>query len=114
MYGCTGVLLQPTALGCCERAFSICRELGLLSSRGAEASRCGSFSCGARALGHMGFSSCGSWVLERVGSVVTVQGPSGPTACGILIPRPGIELVSPALAGRFLTTGRPGKSSEDL
>ena len=25
------------------------------------------------------------------------------------LPRPGIELVSPALQGRFLTTGTPGK-----
>ena len=31
-------------------------------------------------------------------------------ACGILIPRTGIELVSPALTGRFLT-GPPGKST---
>ena len=30
-------------------------------------------------------------------------------ACGILVPRQGIELASPALQGRFLTTGPPGK-----
>ena len=30
-------------------------------------------------------------------------------ACGIF-PRPGIDPMSPALAGRFLTTGRPGKA----
>ena len=35
---------------------------------------------------------------------------SCPTARGILVSRPGIEPVSPALAGRFLTTGPPGKS----
>ena len=34
----------------------------------------------------------------------------GASACGILISRPGIEPVSSALAGRFLTTGLPGKS----
>ena len=33
-----------------------------------------------------------------------------PKACGILIPQPGIEPVSPALEGGFLTTGPPGKS----
>ena len=33
-----------------------------------------------------------------------------PMACGILGPRPGIEPMSPALQGRFLTTGPPGKS----
>ena len=31
------------------------------------------------------------------------------TACGILVPPPGIESASPALQG-FLTTGPPGKS----
>ena len=30
------------------------------------------------------------------------------------LPGPGIELVSPALAGRFLTTAPPGKSPEML
>ena len=30
------------------------------------------------------------------------------------LPRPGIELVSPAVAGRFLTTVHPGKSSSCL
>ena len=29
-------------------------------------------------------------------------------------PRPGIEPVSPALAGRFLTTGPPGKSLQEF
>ena len=29
---------------------------------------------------------------------------------GLVAPEPGIELVSPALAGRFLTTGPAGKS----
>ena len=33
-----------------------------------------------------------------------------PKACGILIPQPGTEPVSPALEGGFLTTGPPGKS----
>ena len=31
-------------------------------------------------------------------------------ACGILVPRPGIEPASPELQGGFLTTGPPGKS----
>ena len=33
-----------------------------------------------------------------------------PAACGILVPWPGIEPASPALEGRFLATGPPGKS----
>jgi len=31
-------------------------------------------------------------------------------ACGILVPWPGIELMPPALEGKILTTGLPGKS----
>ena len=41
-----------------------------------------------------GLSSCGTQAM----------------ACGILVPQPGIKPMSPALQGRFLTTGPPGKS----
>ena len=34
----------------------------------------------------------------------------GRKACGILAPRPGIEPAPPALEGKVLTTGPPGKS----
>ena len=34
----------------------------------------------------------------------------GHEACGILAPRPGIEPAPPALEGKVLTTGPPGKS----
>ena len=34
----------------------------------------------------------------------------GTEACRILVPRPGIEPVPPALEGKVLTTGPPGKS----
>ena len=37
---------------------------------------------------------------------------SYPTAYGILVPWPGIEPLSPASEGRFLTTGPPGKPHE--
>ena len=56
---------------------------------------------------HMGFSSCGSRALERRLS-----------SCGAWaqllrsmwdLPRPGIEPMSPALAGGFPTTAPPGK-----
>ena len=33
-----------------------------------------------------------------------------PAACGILVPRPGIKSVSPALTDGFLTTASPGKT----
>ena len=31
-------------------------------------------------------------------------------ACGILVPQSGIKPTTPALEGKFLTTGPPGKS----
>ena len=45
---------------CCVGFFS-CDKRGLLPSCGAWASHCG----GAQALGHVGFSSCGSQALEH-------------------------------------------------
>ena len=57
-----------------------------------------------------GLSSCGMWALECAGSVVAACRLSCPVACGILVPRPGIKPMSPALEGGFLTTGPPGKS----
>ena len=41
------------------------------------------------------------------------QGLSCPMACGIYVPQPGIEPMSPALKGGFLTTGAPGNSPDD-
>ena len=48
--------------------------------------------------------------LWHVGSVVMVCRLCCSIACGILVPLPGIEPTSPALQGRFLITGPPGKS----
>ena len=45
-----------------------------------------------------------------MGSVVVAHGLSCSTACGIF-PGRGLEPVSPALAGGFLTTAPPGKSN---
>ena len=56
---------------------------------------------------------CGTWTLAvalKLSSVANGLGCS--KACGILAPRPGIELSSPVLQGRFLTTGPPEKSHE--
>ena len=57
---------------------------------------------------HAGFSSCGSWALEcRLSSC----GPWALLLRGMWdLPGPGLEPVSPALAGGFLTTVPPGKS----
>ena len=69
-------------------------------------------SCGTQAPGRVGSVVCGmrTLLLRRASSVVVVRGLSCPVACGILVPRPGIEPTSPALEGRFFTTGPPGKS----
>ena len=55
-------------LGLCGCPQASCSEWGLLSTWGVQVSHCGSFSCGAQALGAQasavtrhGFSSCGTW-----------------------------------------------------
>ena len=45
--------------------FSSCSEWGIPSSCGVWASRCSGFSCEARALECVGFSSCASWALAQ-------------------------------------------------
>ena len=72
--------------------------------------------CGARVAYCIGFSCCGARPLGARASVVVACGLG---SCGIRakllggmwdLPGPGIEPVSPALAGGFLTTAPPGKS----
>ena len=46
-------------------------------------------------------------------SLVTVRVPRCPTACGILVPQPGVEPASPALEGGVLTT-RPTREVPEL
>ena len=88
---------------CCMWAFSSCSERGLL------------FSCGVWASHHGGFSCCAARALGVWASVVVTRGLS---SCGMRAqllrgmwdpPRPGLEPVSPALAGGFPTTAPPGK-----
>ena len=78
--------------------------------------RCAGFSsCGARALGVRAsvvvarrLSSCGSRALEHRLSSCDAR---AQLLCGMWdLPGPGLEPMSPALAGRFLTTVPPGKS----
>ena len=49
-------------------------------------------------------------LLQHVDSVVAASRLSCSKACGILVPHPGIEPVSPELEDVFITTGLPGKS----
>ena len=68
-------------------------------------------SCCAWGSGVHGLCSCGMQVLlRRTSSLVAAHWLSCPVAFGILVPQPGIEPTSPALEGRFFTTGSPGKS----
>ena len=72
------------------------------------ASRGYSLACGAQTSCCCDFSCCGAWALEhRLSS-------SGSQAWLLHsvwdLPGAGREPVSPASAGRFLTTGSPGKS----
>ena len=98
------------------QAFSSCGEQGLLfvvvlGLLIAVASLC----CGARALGTQasvavarGLSSCGLCALERRLSSCDAW---AELLHGMWhLPGPGLEPVSPALAGGVLTTAPPGKS----
>ena len=64
-----------------------------------------------------GIFRCDAQALQRreqpqwlwcVSSIVVAHGLSFSAACGVLVPRPGIEPGSPALEGGFLTTGKWG------
>ena len=84
---------------------------GFLQLRRAGATLC----CGAWASHCGGFSCCRARALDTWASVVVARGPSSCAAWAQLLrgmwdlPRPGLEPVSPALAGGCLTTAPPGK-----
>ena len=89
-------------LCCYTWAFSGCGEQGLPLVAVA-------FCCGAHVLGRVGFRSCSLKALEcRLSSCGT-----WPYLLFSMwnLPIPGIELMSPALAGRLLPSTPPGKSS---
>ena len=91
-------------------------QAGATLPSSARASHCSGFSCcGAQALGTWasvvvvcGLSTCGSWALERR---LSSCGTRAQLLCGMWdLPGPGLEPVSPAVAGGVLTTVPPGKS----
>ena len=102
LFGCIGSYLRQAGSLLRRVGFSLVVECGLFlfSSRGARAPEC------------MGSGVYGTWALSlrSTSSVVMARGLSYPAACGIPVPRPEIEPVSPALEGGFITTGPPGKS----
>ena len=88
LFACIDLFLAVLGLRCCERAFSSC---------GAWAS-CSGFSC------------CRAWTLKHR---LSSWGTSVPVPHSMRnLPGPGIEPMSPAVAGRFLTTWPPGKFHE--
>ena len=117
---------------CCCTRLSLVPASGGSSGCGAQASRCGGFSCEVQALGFVGFSRCSSWALEHRLSSCEVQalGFVGFSRCSSWalehrlsgcevqallhhsmwsLPGSGIELTSPTLQGGFSVTGPPGK-----
>ena len=109
------LFLTTLGLHCCAQAFSSCNErgllfvavCGLLIAVASLAVEHGLQACGLQQLWHVGsvVVACG---LQSTGSVVVAHRLSCSTACGIF-PGPGLEPMSLALAGRFLTTAPPGK-----
>ena len=95
------IYLTLAVLGLC-----CCGERVLLPRGGAQASRCGGFSCAAQALGCVGFSRRGSWApesrLDSCGSRLSCLGQWD-------LPGSGRELASPAGAGGVFTTELWGK-----
>ena len=98
-------LLAALGLCCCAQALSSCSERGLL--------------CGMRASYCIGFSCSGAQALGKQASVVVARGSRAQAQwlwhTGLVAPQmwdfpgPGLEPVSPALAGGFLATAPPGK-----
>ena len=86
---------------CLCQLFIITHKLSVVAVRGLLSS------CETGDLGWAGSNRCGTRALEhRLSGCAWAQ-----LLCGKgNLPRPGIKPVSSALAGRFLTTGPPGKS----
>ena len=111
IFGCVGSLVPCAGFLQLQRA-------GATLCCGAQVSHCGGFfCCGARALGAQAsvavareLSSCGLWALEhRLSSC----GARAQLLCSMWdLPGPGLEPMSLALAGGFLTTAPPGKPDQ--
>ena len=101
------LFLAALGLHCCARAFSSYGERGLLF-----VVVCGLLIAVASLTAACGLSSCGSWALEHS---LSSCGAWASLLHGMWhLPRPGIEPVSPVLAGGFLTTAPPGKYLEQF
>ena len=104
--------MATLGLCCFVRAFLQLQRAGAPLPCSGWASHCSGFSCcRAQALG--GWASVGfTWAqqVQLIGSRAWALLPRGMWN----LPRPGIEPMSPALAGRFLSTGAPENSLSPL
>ena len=105
--------LAALGLRCCAWAFSSCSKWGLLF-----VALHGLLIAVASLVAEHGLQASGLQQLQHTVSVVVARGLSSYGARAQLLqgmwylPGPGLEPVSPALAGRFLTTAPPGKSQD--
>ena len=117
------IFLAALGLCCCMQAFSSCGERGLLFI-----ALHGLLIVVASLVAEHGLQAHGLQQLQHAGSVVVARGLSSCgsralehrlSSCGAQVqllrgmwdlPRPGVEPVSLALTGGFLTTEPPGKS----
>ena len=102
---------------CCSAGFSLAVASGDRSSCSAWAFHCvvehGLEGSRASVAVVCGLSSWGSWALEhRLSSCGDSRGLVGDGMW--YLPGPGIKSMSPALAGRFLTTEPPGKPPSEF
>ena len=96
-------------LGCHKGFFSSCSESGLLSTCSAPASHCGAQSIDVQTSVAAGSGRSSSGFRGSAGSIVGAHGLSRSMAGGVRgHPGSGTELVSPASASGFFTTGPPG------
>ena len=93
------LFLVELGLCCCVKAFSSYSKRGLLCC-GAQASRCGGFSCSGSWASGCSRSAVAGPGLWSTGSVVVVQGLQLLLGTWTL-PQSGIKPTSPALPGRF-------------
>ena len=97
------LFLAALGLCCCAQSFLYLWRVGA------------TLPCGERASHYGGFSRCGTQALSTWASVVAAHRLSSCGARAQLfrgmwdLPGPGLEPMSPALAGGFLTTAPPGK-----
>lgn len=98
------LILTALGLHCCTWACSSCSKQRLLSNCGAQVSHCGGFFCRKHSLSVHGLQC--SWCTDS--DSVVAHGFGYPTACR-LFPGQGLDM-TPALTGRFLTSGPQGKS----